>query len=90
MAENLNPNITGQSAASPNPPHLANPSYLANSSYLEWGPVWAGAIVAVAISTILLQFGASAGLAVGDAIRPDNTLSSRPLRQPVIFPAACG
>ncbi len=68
MAENLNPNIAGpniasHSAASPNP------------SYLEWGPVWAGAIVAVAISTILLQFGASAGLADGDAIRPDSTLS---------------
>lgn len=75
MAENLNPNITGQSAASPNSPHLANPPYLGNSSYLEWGPVWAGAIVAVAFSTILLQFGASAGLTVGDAIRPDNTLS---------------
>ncbi|WP_026481197.1 hypothetical protein [Ahrensia sp. 13_GOM-1096m] len=47
----------------------------ANSSYLEWGPVWAGALVAIAISTVLVQFGASTGLAMGDPIRPDNTVS---------------
>lgn len=31
--------------------------------------------MAIAISTILLQFGAVAGLAMGDAIRPDNSVS---------------
>jgi len=46
-----------------------------NPSYLEWGPVWAGALVAIAISTILIEFGASAGLAMGEPIRPDDTVS---------------
>ncbi|MGJ8530354.1 hypothetical protein [Maritalea sp.] len=46
-----------------------------NTSYLEWGPVWAGAVVAIAITTILTQFGATAGLAISDPIRADNTVS---------------
>lgn len=46
-----------------------------STSYLEWGAVWAGAIVAIAISTVLLQFGASVGLAMGEPIRLDNTVS---------------
>lgn len=48
---------------------------LSGPSYLEWGPVWAGGLVAIAISTILLQFGAAVGLAVGDLVRADNTIS---------------
>lgn len=47
----------------------------AGGSYLEWGPVWSGTLVAIAISTVLTQFGAAAGLAMGDPIRADNTLS---------------
>ena len=63
MADIEKPTPARQSGASSNP------------SYLEWGPVWAGALVAIAISTILIQFGASAGLAMGEPIRTDNTVS---------------
>ncbi|MEH6728585.1 MAG: hypothetical protein V7703_20755, partial [Hyphomicrobiales bacterium] len=63
MTDIQQPTVRHYSGASPNP------------SYLEWGPVWAGALVAIAISTVLVQFGASAGLAMGDPIRPDNTVS---------------
>lgn len=34
-----------------------------NRSYIEWGTVFAGAVVALAISAVLLQFGAVVGLA---------------------------
>lgn len=34
-----------------------------NRSYIEWGTVIAGAVVACAISTVLIQFGAVVGLA---------------------------
>jgi len=46
-----------------------------NPSYLEWGPVWAGALIAVAISTILIQFGTSVGLSMGEPMRADDTIS---------------
>lgn len=46
-----------------------------NVSYLDWGPVWAGALMAVAISVILIQFGSAAGLAMGEPIRADDTIS---------------
>lgn len=39
-----------------------------NSSYLEWGPVWGGTAVAIAISAVLLQFGAGVGLSLGDPV----------------------
>lgn len=35
-------------------------------SYLEWGAVWGGSVIAIATSTVLGQFGGSAGLALGD------------------------
>ncbi|WP_417417905.1 hypothetical protein [Hoeflea sp.] len=35
-------------------------------SYLEWGAVWGGSVVAIATSTVLGQFGGTAGLALGD------------------------
>ncbi|MEM5470209.1 hypothetical protein WNZ14_00550 [Hoeflea sp. AS60] len=35
-------------------------------SYLEWGAVWGGSVIAIATSTVLVQFGGSAGLALGD------------------------
>ncbi|WP_075995403.1 hypothetical protein [Salaquimonas pukyongi] len=47
----------------------------ANTSYLEWGPVWAGALMAVAISVILIEFGSAVGLAMGEPVRADNTIS---------------
>lgn len=37
-------------------------------SYLEWGAVWGGSVVAIATSTVLGQFGGTAGLALGDPI----------------------
>lgn len=63
MADSTQSKIVSHGIASPSP------------SYLEWGPVWGGAIVAIAISTILAQFGATVGLAAGDPIRADNTVS---------------
>lgn len=33
-----------------------------SKSYIEWGTVFAGAVVALAISTVLIQFGAAVGL----------------------------
>ncbi len=33
-----------------------------NKSYIEWGTVLAGTVVALAISTVLIQFGAAVGL----------------------------
>lgn len=38
------------------------------AAYLEWGAVFGGAIIAIAISVVLLQFGAGVGLAVGDPV----------------------
>ena len=38
---------------------------VATSSYLEWGGIFGGGVIACAISVVLLQFGASAGLALG-------------------------
>ena len=35
-------------------------------SYLEWGAVWGGSVIAIATSTVLGQFGGTAGLALGD------------------------
>jgi len=35
-------------------------------SYLEWGAVWGGGVVAIATSTVLGQFGGTAGLALGE------------------------
>lgn len=35
-------------------------------SYLEWGAVWGGSVIAIATSTVLGQFGATGGLALGD------------------------
>ncbi len=37
-------------------------------SYLEWGAVWGGSVIAIATSTVLGQFGGTAGLALGDPI----------------------
>ena len=44
-------------------------------SYLEWGAVFGGAAIAVAMSVILLQFGAAVGLAVTDSVRSDGGAS---------------
>ena len=44
-------------------------------SYLEWGAVFGGAAVAVAMSVILLQFGAAVGLAVTEVTRADGGVS---------------
>jgi len=46
---------------------LVNPDTLPQGqSYLEWGAVWGGSVIAIATSTVLVQFGGSAGLALGD------------------------
>jgi MFS family permease len=37
-------------------------------SYLEWGAVWGGSVVAIATSTVLGQFGGTAGLALGEPV----------------------
>ena len=37
-------------------------------SYLEWGAVWGGSVIAIATSTVLGQFGGSAGLALGEPV----------------------
>ena len=42
-----------------------------NSSYVEWGPVIAGAVLALAISVVLLQFGSAVGLAATSPFRGD-------------------
>lgn len=38
------------------------PTYRSSGSYIEWSTIIAGAVVACAISTVLLQFGAAVGL----------------------------
>lgn len=44
----------------------AEPAPAAGTSYLEWGPVFGGAAVALAITVVLVQFGSGVGLSVGD------------------------
>jgi hypothetical protein len=47
-----------------------------NRSYIEWGTVIAGAVVALAISTVLLQFGAVVGFAqISPALSADANIS---------------
>ncbi len=41
----------------------------AGSSYLEWGAISGGAVVAIAISLVLIQFGAGVGLSA-DGVQP--------------------
>jgi hypothetical protein len=48
---------------------------LTASSYVEWGAVAAGLFVAWAISIVLFQFGATAGLAVGAPTLADGATS---------------
>jgi len=45
------------------------------SSYLEWGAVLGGVVVAMAMSVVLLQFGAGVGLAMGAPTLSDGTAS---------------
>lgn len=46
-----------------------------DGSYLEWGPVWGGGAVAVALSLVLMQFGAGIGLSVGDPVLESGAVS---------------
>ena len=43
------------------------------SSYIEWGPVFAGAVLASAITIVLLQFGSAVGLAAASPFRGEGT-----------------
>lgn len=45
------------------------------STYFDWSPVWAGTAVAVATSLVLSQFGAAAGLGVGETMVNETTAS---------------
>lgn len=45
------------------------------SSYLEWGAIMGGAVLAGGISTVLLQFAAGTGLALGSPTLPDGSAS---------------
>ncbi|WP_337149278.1 hypothetical protein [Mesorhizobium sp. Cs1299R1N3] len=47
----------------------------APSSYLEWGGIFGGGVIACAISVVLLQFGSSAGLALGSPTLPNGGAS---------------
>lgn len=40
-------------------------------SYLEWGAVWGGSVLAIATSMVLIQFGVTAGLGLGDPMLPN-------------------
>lgn len=51
----------------------------ADRSYFEWGPVIAGAIAAAALSVVLFQFGAAAGLSGVETVREDGSISWRVL-----------
>lgn len=42
-----------------------------DASYVEWGAIIAGAVLALAISLVLLQFGSAVGVANLDALRTD-------------------
>jgi hypothetical protein len=44
-------------------------------SYVEWGPVIAGAVLASAISVVLLQFGSAIGLAATSPFHADRELT---------------
>ncbi|TRC98364.1 hypothetical protein FJV76_13795 [Mesorhizobium sp. WSM4303] len=48
---------------------------VATSSYLEWGGIFGGSVIACAISVVLLQFGSSAGLALGSPTLPNGGAS---------------
>lgn len=54
---------TGVKAALVHSDNLPN-----GQSYLEWGAVWGGSVIAIATSTVLGQFGGSAGLALGEPV----------------------
>jgi hypothetical protein len=47
------------------------PANGAGSSYLEWGGIFGGGVIACAISVVFLQFGSSAGLALGSPAYSD-------------------
>lgn len=44
-------------------------------SYLDWGPIVAGSAVALAISVVLVQFGAAIGMSVGAPMLNETTAS---------------
>lgn len=46
--------------------------YVAGNSYVEWGPVIAGAFVALAITAVLVPFGNALGLSVTRTLNADN------------------
>ncbi len=50
-------------------------SYSTPSSYIEWGSIIAGAMLALAISLVMLQFGAAVGISDFDYMR--NNIPSR-------------
>lgn len=54
---------TGVKAALVHSDNLPN-----GQSYLEWGAVWGGSVIAIATSTVLGQFGGTAGLALGEPV----------------------
>lgn len=45
------------------------------NSYLDWSAVLGGTVIAIALSLVLLRFGAGIGLAVGPAVLADGTTS---------------
>lgn len=45
------------------------------TAYLQWGAIFGGIAIASAISVVLTQFGAGAGLTVGDPMLDDGTVS---------------
>lgn len=45
------------------------------NSYVSWGAILAGAVLACAVSVVLLQFGAAVGLSVTDVVNGDNVIS---------------
>ncbi|MBZ9811162.1 MULTISPECIES: hypothetical protein [unclassified Mesorhizobium] len=52
-----------------------SPRVVAAPSYLGWGGIFGGGIIACAISVVLLQFGSSAGLALGSPTLPNGGAS---------------
>jgi hypothetical protein len=55
------------------------------SSYIEWGAIIAGAVLASAISLVLLQFGSVVGIANADSLRNDVDITAIRLLTAGIF-----
>lgn len=55
---------------------MITPSGTAGHSFVEWGPIIGGTVLSLAVSAVLLQFGAALGLAADAPLRGDGVIAA--------------